>query len=173
MAPRTNEEAARYMQGFLTQHAKQMPKESFDTAFNENVRVRSATVQSPSVTAKAVFAFTIPPNYSNQPPGRTQTTQGGAVAIFFDITTSVAIIASNFSLWDTTTGVTRRLDITYFKPPVEGDEALVECEVLQVGKRLATVRGILRREKDGVVLATCQHDKYLGDKPHYVVGAKL
>lgn len=45
---------------------------------------------------------------------------------------------------------------------------LFECEVIQIGKRLAELRGIMRREEDGAVLAICNHQKYLADKPHYV-----
>lgn len=42
---------------------------------------------------------------------------------------------------------------------------MIETEVVSVGKRLATVRGVMRREgggdddDDGVVLASCLHDK--------------
>lgn len=43
----------------------------------------------------------------------------------------------------------------------QGDAVVMEGEVLQIGKRMATIRGVLRREKDGAVLAICQHDKAL------------
>lgn len=88
--------------------------------------------------------------------------------MFFDLTTSLTIVACNFPGWEST-GMSRRLDVTYLRPPVEGDDVLFECEVIQIGKRLAVLRGVMKREKDGVLLATCQHDKYLPDKPHYKV----
>lgn len=46
-----------------------------------------------------------------------------------------------------------------------GERVVIETEVVSVGKRLATVRGVMRREgggdddDDGVVLASCLHDK--------------
>ena len=69
--------------------------------------------------------------------------------------------------------MTRRLDITFLRPPVEGDDVIVEAEVIQIGKRLAVIRGVMKREKDGVWLATCQHDKYQPDVPHYVLDMPL
>lgn len=157
------EEAVNTMQAYIDFYANGMPEDNFDTAFNKSIKVRSAVVQAPGVTAKAVFAFTIPRQYSNTPAGP-QTSHGGAIATFFDITTSMTIVANNFPGWEST-GVTRNLSVQYFKPPVEGDDVVIEAEVLSIGKQLATIRGVLRREKDGVVLATCQHDRYLGRAP--------
>lgn len=159
----TAEEAVSNMQAYIDYHAAGMPAANFDTAFNKSIKVLSAVVQSAGVTAKAVFAFTIPHGYSNTPAGP-QTTHGGAIATFFDITTSMAILANDFPGWEST-GVTRNLAVQYFKPPLEGDRVRVEAEVLAIGKQLATIRGVLRRERDGVVLATCQHDRYLGRMP--------
>lgn len=31
---------------------------------------------------------------------------------------------------------------------------------MHVGKRIALVKGALKREKDGAVLVTCEHNKY-------------
>lgn len=66
--------------------------------------------------------------------------------MFFDLPTSITIVACNFSGWEST-GMTRRLDVTYLKPPVEGDDLILESEVLSIGRRLATIRGVLKRER--------------------------
>lgn len=174
------------MQLYLDDHVKSTPKDNFDNAFYRACTVRSATIQSKeaNISAKCVVHFKVPPLYSNQQTGRTpRTTHGAGVAVFFDLPTSMAIVATNFPGWEST-GTSRRLDITYLRPPVEGEDVLIESEVVQIGKRLATLRGVMKRECDGVLLATCQHDKYskltdaggnpsltigvsVADKPHY------
>lgn len=159
----TAEEAQNRIEAFVAYHTNGMPEDNFDTTFNRTLKVRSVVVQAPGVTAKAVFAFKIPRQYSNTPAGP-QTIHGGAIATFFDITTSMAIVCNNFPGWESL-GVSRNLNVSYFKPPLEGDDVLIEAEVLSIGKNFATVRGVMKRERDGVVLATCQHDRALGRKP--------
>jgi acyl-coenzyme A thioesterase 13 len=66
-------------------------------------------------------------------------------------------------------GVSRTLNVAYLRPAPVGTEVLVECEIMQIGKRLCTVRGVLKRASDGVVLATCEHGKVNTDLE---VGAK-
>jgi acyl-coenzyme A thioesterase 13 len=86
--------------------------------------------------------------------------------MFFDMTTSLAIIGCNFPGWESL-GASRNLNVTYLKPPVEGDDCIIEAEVVQIGKRLAMTRGVMKRAKDGVLLAICEHQKYMANKPHY------
>lgn len=166
-------QARTLMQWFQDSHADSVPQTNYDVAFMRSTTVRSATVQTPTTPAKAVFHFKVPPNYSNQPIGKhPQTTHGGAFGMFFDLPTSLTIIGCNFAGWEST-GMTRRLDVTFLRPPVEGDDILIESEVIQIGKRLAVIRGVMKREKDGVMLATAQHDKYLPPIPHYVLDKPL
>jgi acyl-coenzyme A thioesterase 13 len=40
-----------------------------------------------------------------------------------------------------------------------GDELELESEVVHAGRRLATIRGTLRRRRDGAVVATAEHGK--------------
>lgn len=56
-------------------------------------------------------------------------------------------------------GVTRTLSVTYIRPIPAGEEILIESEVVHAGKRLCTIKGIMRRKKDGAVMATCEHGK--------------
>ncbi|KJY00968.1 hypothetical protein TI39_contig307g00065 [Zymoseptoria brevis] len=167
MAKLNDQEAAELMQGFIDYHASAIGKSNYDRLFYESLKARSARVQAPGVRASAVFAFKIPPTYTNQPEGsEVLTTHGGAIAMFFDMTTSLAILGCNFPGWESM-GASRDLNVSYLKPPVEGDDCLIEAEVIQIGKRLAMTRGIMKREKDGVLLAICQHQKYMANKPHY------
>ncbi len=36
---------------------------------------------------------------------------------------------------------------------------LVESEVVHAGKRLCSLTGVMKRERDGAVMATCEHGK--------------
>lgn len=55
--------------------------------------------------------------------------------------------------------VSRSLSMTYYRSIALGEQVNVSCEVVDVGKRFATVRGVMTRASDGSVLATCQHEK--------------
>lgn len=56
-------------------------------------------------------------------------------------------------------GVTRTLNVTYLKPVEAGEKVVVESEVVSAGKRLCVIKGALRRERNGEVLAICEHGK--------------
>lgn len=67
-------------------------------------------------------------------------------------------------------GVTRTLSVTYLRPVPEGEKVLIESEVVHAGKRLCTIKGVMKRESDGAVLTICEHGKASIDPE---VGAKL
>jgi len=67
-------------------------------------------------------------------------------------------------------GVSRTLNVTYLRPAKMGEGVLIECEVVQAGARVCTLRGTMRRERDGEVLAVCEHGKMNIDPP---VASKL
>lgn len=62
-------------------------------------------------------------------------------------------------------GVSRTLNVTYMRPAKSGEEVLIECEIIQVGKNLATLRGVMRRKSDGQILSVCEHGKVSTDPP--------
>jgi uncharacterized protein (TIGR00369 family) len=84
---------------------------------------------------------------------------GGAVALVFDMCTSMAVApVSREGFWDTG-HVSRTLNCTYLRPAPEGTVLLVECEVVHLGKTLAQLKGVMRRKSDGMVCYTCEHGK--------------
>ncbi|KAF2835438.1 hypothetical protein M501DRAFT_988961 [Patellaria atrata CBS 101060] len=84
---------------------------------------------------------------------------GGAVALIFDMCTSMTIIpVTREGFWDTG-HVTRSLNCTYLRAAPEGTRLVVECELVSIGKRTALLRGIMKREDDGKICFTCDHDR--------------
>lgn len=107
--------------------------------------------QHPSVT----FSFTVHPQHTN----RLGNLHGGASATLFDFCTSCALaLVSKPGYWYYL-GVSRTLNTTYLRPAIGGTTVKIECEIVQIGKRICTLRGTMRRSDDDVVLAVCEHGK--------------
>jgi acyl-coenzyme A thioesterase PaaI-like protein len=88
------------------------------------------------------------------------TLHGGCTATLFDVCTTLPLaLIMRPGVWEML-GVSRTLSISYLSPANVGDGVLIECEILQVGKRLATIRGVMKKVKDGAIVATCEHGKY-------------
>merc|ERR1712000_753738 len=95
---------------------------------------------------------------SNQqsPPQLTSET----MATLFDFLTTLTLCFVNDKpgFWRYL-GVTRTLNTTYFRPVAVGDVVAVEVSVMQVGKKLAPLKGEMRRLRDGALMAVCEHGK--------------
>ncbi|GAB1318756.1 HotDog domain-containing protein [Madurella fahalii] len=105
----------------------------------------------PSVT----FTFTVQPQHCN----RLNNLHGGCTATLFDFCTSAALaLISRPGFWSYL-GVSRTLNTTYLRPAPVGAEVRIECEIVQVGQRLATIRGTMKKAGDGAVVALCEHGK--------------
>lgn len=53
--------------------------------------------------------------------------------------------------------------MSYLKPIPWNEKILVEAKVVSIGRTLCCIQGTMRRESDGVVLATCEHHKFNTD----------
>lgn len=118
-----------------------------------HVNIESAT----STTDKtiAIFSMKASPVFTN----RMGNMHGGAVAMIFDMcTTMCAAPLARKDYW-VFGGVSRVLSITYLRPVRVEMELLIECEVLQHGSRLITIRGQMRNKDDGKLLAVAEHTK--------------
>ena len=105
----------------------------------------------PSVT----FSFMCRDEHCN----RLGNLHGGAHATLFDFCTTMSIVLqSRRDFWQLL-GVTRSLNVTYFRPVPKDEEVIIEVETVQIGKRLATLRGVMKRKRDGAIVSQAEHLK--------------
>ena len=118
----------------------------------KHLRVISATAEPKCTVA---LEMDVLPEYGN----RMENMHGGAVALVFDMCTTLCTgpLARKDFWWFG--GVSRKLDITYLRPVKVGSTIVTDCEVLQIGRRLATIRGVMRYKADGRTLAVGEHNK--------------
>lgn len=115
---------------------------------------------------KIVFSYTVQENNANQRGSM----HGGCTASLFDFATSLPLcLISKPGFWSYL-GVSRTLNVTYLRPIPVGEKILIACELMGAGQTMCTVRGVMTRQSDGAVLATCEHGKYNVDPP---VASKL
>lgn len=117
-----------------------------------HLKATSADASSP---ARVTFSFTCLDGHCN----RMGNLHGGAAATLFDLCTTIPLaLISRPGFWQFL-GVTRNLNVTYFRPVPMGEEVVIETEAMQVGKRLATLKGVMRRKRDGEIVSICEHLK--------------
>lgn len=100
---------------------------------------------------------------------------GGAVSTLFDVLTSVALVPHASEDGWTNAGVTRTLNCTYIRPiptafePDQEEYIAVVATVVSLSKRMAVLRGIMRRYNEdgtlGDILALCEHGKVKVEYP--------
>ncbi|KAF2430266.1 Thioesterase/thiol ester dehydrase-isomerase [Tothia fuscella] len=130
--------------------------EFFDATVKDHLKLISAS-KDPSDPNRgySTFSLTVHRSLCNQGGNL----HGGAVALIFDICTSVTIAGiAREGFWDTG-HVSRTLNCTYLRPAPEGTVVLVESEIVHLGKSLAQLTGKIRKEDDGKVCYTCEHGK--------------
>jgi acyl-coenzyme A thioesterase 13 len=119
------------------------------------IRLISATRSINNKKASCIFELDVTPRWSN----RMRNMHGGAIALVFDMaTTMCAAPLAREGFW-VFGGVSRSLSVTYLRPVRMGMTVEVHCEVLQMGQRLATIRGEMRDKGGGDVLCVCEHNK--------------
>ncbi|CZR65932.1 related to thioesterase family protein [Phialocephala subalpina] len=127
--------------------------EGFDSALmRQHLRFINATS---TPTATVTFELMIAPPLCN----RMSNLHGGAASLIFDMCTTMAVAPiSRVDFW-AFGGVSRTLTVTFLRPVSVGTVVVIECEVIQIGKQLATIRGVMKRKSDWKVLCTAEHNK--------------
>ncbi|KAI0130336.1 HotDog domain-containing protein [Xylariales sp. AK1849] len=109
------------------------------------------------------FRFTVQPVHCNQ----MRNLHGGCTASIFDVCTSLLLhLISKPGFW-MLLGVSRTLNCTYLRPIPVGSTIDIECTVLQIGKKLCSLKGEMRAVDEngtvGALLAVCEHGKVSTD----------
>ncbi|KAG4281973.1 hypothetical protein FPRO06_10877 [Fusarium proliferatum] len=126
-----------------------------DEVMRNNLEVVSAETSPDNKTAAAVFLLRAGQSLSN----RLGNIHGGAIALLYDMcTTMSAAPLSRKGFWEFG-GVSRNLSVTYIRPAPAGREILVECQVLHIGERFVTIRGQMRDKESGALLSVAEHSK--------------
>ncbi|KAF2399524.1 Thioesterase/thiol ester dehydrase-isomerase [Trichodelitschia bisporula] len=130
--------------------------EFFDAAVKDHLQLVSAHLDpNDRNIGYSTFEFVVPRSLCNQGGNL----HGGAVALIFDLCTSMTVpVVAREGYWDTG-HVSRTLNCSYMRPAPEGTTVVVESEVVHLGKSLGMLRGVMRRKDDGAVCYSCEHHK--------------
>ncbi|OAP61368.1 hypothetical protein AYL99_03571 [Fonsecaea erecta] len=152
---------------FMNRYKREPVAEGFEESLmTRDLRVVSATGPSNNTanTATAVFEMDIIPMYGT----RMGNASGAAITLVHDMCTTMAMAPlATRDFWHFG-GVSRVLSVTYLRPTKTGSTVVIECEVLQVGARFATIRGVMKDKATGDLLSVCEHNKasiIFRDKP--------
>jgi acyl-coenzyme A thioesterase 13 len=131
-------------------------KQFFDSTVKDHLKLISASKDPKDQNiGYCTFELTVPRSLCNAGGNL----HGGAVALIFDMCTSMAIAGiAREGFWDTG-HVSRTLNCAYLRPAPEGTVILVESTVVHLGKTLAQLTGQMRRKDNGKVCYTCEHGK--------------
>ncbi|KAK3687526.1 HotDog domain-containing protein [Podospora appendiculata] len=117
------------------------------------------SVLPPNPHPGLTYAYTVQPGHCNG----LRNLHGGCIATLFDYCTTMPLgLVSAPGYW-LYLGVSRSLNTTYLRPIPVGTDILIHCEILQIGRRLCSLKGTMRRASDGALLATCEHGKFNTD----------
>ncbi|KAF7197982.1 hypothetical protein HII31_00696, partial [Pseudocercospora fuligena] len=108
--------------------------------------------------SKATFRFPVQPEFLN-PMG---TLHAGATTAFFECATTWALYPiAEPGFWKSL-GICRTINFTFMRPAMPGEMLLMECEAgdLRVSIAKSMLRAVMKREKDGAALVTCEHNEY-------------
>ncbi|KIW70793.1 hypothetical protein PV04_03033 [Phialophora macrospora] len=141
------------IQEFMDRYKREPVAEGFEESLmTKDLAIIGAT-GPPHVTA--VFGMEMTPMYGS----RMGNAQGAAISLIHDMCTTMAMAPlAREDFWHFG-GVSRVLSVTYLRPTKTGTRVVVECEVLQVGKRFATIRGTMKDKATGDLLSVCEHNK--------------
>lgn len=124
--------------------------------FNEtNINFRSLYAQVKITSGgegKCTAEFTVSSEHLNRLGGL----HGGFTATLVDMVTTYALMSKPCH-----PGVSVSISVDYLKAAKEGDDVLIDANLLKAGKKLAFLECILKHKKDNSIIAKGSHTKYV------------
>lgn len=128
--------------------------DGFETNPLRQVSYNSHTETPPRI----VYIMTVPTSLCNKDGNL----HGGAASTVLDNLSSTALFTvAKLGYWDNM-GVSRSLNVMFYRPVPAGSRVRVICEVIATGTRMASMRAEMRMEDTGKLCVTCVHDKVAG-----------
>ena len=172
--PESQPPAAKVAEEFIDALLSPSRDEGHDVGLLRAFKIHSASYIP---TARVTTRFTVTPSMCNAMGNL----HGGATATIFDNCTTVPVALMRKEWFWEVAGVSRTLNVVYLAPAQVGEEIEVVGELVSIGKRLgmhalldarscrvhllntffrlAHTRGTMTRLRDGVIVATAEHDK--------------
>lgn len=125
-----------------------------------HARVESAT---PGPPARATYLLTATPELCN----RLGNLHGGCATTIIDNLSSTVLLAAGRPGFYSAGGVSRNLNLTYLRPVPVGTEIRIVCEVVNMGRKLALLKGEIRKANDDAVCVVASHEKANTDDPEH------
>ncbi|KAI8116976.1 hypothetical protein FF38_12925 [Lucilia cuprina] len=104
---------------------------------------------------KCSAEFTVSREHLNRMGGL----HGGFTATLVDMVTTYALMSKPCH-----PGVSVSISVDYLKAAKEGDDVLIDANLLKAGKKLAFLECILKHKKDNSIIAKGSHTKYVDFK---------
>lgn len=104
---------------------------------------------------KCTAEFTVGPEHLNRVGGL----HGGFTATLVDMITTYALMSKPCH-----PGVSVHISVNYLKAAKEGDDVLIDANILRAGKKLAFLQCDLRHKTDNSLIATGSHTKFVDFK---------
>ncbi|CAZ80910.1 unnamed protein product [Tuber melanosporum] len=126
--------------------------------YDANLRQHELTLVSAASepAGTSTFEYTVAASHTNLMGNL----HGGCAALIFDVCTTTALLpVAREGFWDYL-GVSRNLNISYLRPAPVGTVLVIHSEVVQAGRTLATIKGIISRKDDGRICYTAEHLKF-------------
>lgn len=153
-AARRNEIAKNRLENYRMGTVNVTPHTNFDSELWRAIKIVSASLDENEKTGTAQYSLVVPDRYCNY----TGYVHGGATATMLDglqMCTQSLIMSQEH--WQHG-GVTRNLQVTYFKPLKKGQSVIVNSQILQSSKTISTLRCELRDAHNNDLLASCTTD---------------
>lgn len=142
------------IQAYLRSMTDLAQYDGYETQFFQHVSYKQHSESPPQM----IYTMRIPSSLCNKDGNL----HGGAASTILDNLSSTALFTIAAPGYWNDMGVSRSLNLMFYRPVPAGSKVNIICEVIATGKRMASMRAEIRTE-DGKLCVTCVHDKVAGN----------